>query len=287
MALHILLVVVVACKLSPDVQSIRASHGISHEVQSFGKSEHVAADDEELLACVVVETRDRLVIQGKDKAFWDYYYTKGDYLTTLTILDHQNVMAALMLSKGPQQSLVSLSHRNPRPRSIKCKTYRPPPKPSSTLRNLTHPSLPEDLIGLIASFEDSVVRCRTCGLVNFKMKFLDRCSTPSTVEEFEMVNKQVKKEGGFCKVARYMPSPVGEKIMWRHGSLPGCMKHNSDHESLKDTRRFAACEMEPDSDTEKFIRQRFAREKEMLGLQQVIDERSQDTINMQHIFEGL
>merc|ERR1712129_601349 len=52
-----------------------------------------------------------------------------------------------------------------------------PPNPSSTLRNLTTHTLPEDVIGLIAARFDHEVRCEACWLFIFNMTLMERCRT--------------------------------------------------------------------------------------------------------------
>jgi len=225
------LLAVAMCELCPRLQSARIKRVIAQEIQSSGHSVDAVADDKELLACVVAGTMDKIIIEGKDKPFWDYYYTKGDYFTTITA--HRKIMSPLV-EQITQKNLVSLSHRNPNPRSIDCETYTPPPKPSSTLRNLTTALL---------RFDSSAVHCRPCGFSSFTVKFLEMCSRARTIEQFNMVNEHVEKKGGSCKVSHYMRNPLS------HNTLQSCMKLNLPHGYLTGQRRFAACKVESEADT--------------------------------------
>lgn len=267
MALLFLLVAVV-CELVPRVRGTRISRGVAHHAQVEVLSNSNAIDDEQLLACVVGDTKDKIIIHGKDKPFWDYFYTKEDYYTF---------------------------YRHGETRSIDCKTYAPPPKASSALRHLTTPPLGDDMIGLISSFDNSAVHCRPCRVVTFKPKFLDMCNAPKIGgpakeqrDQFLKVQIKVFEEGGFCKAHRSFVE---------HGhTLQSCMKRGAQFveeagEYFKDARRFAVCDMQPESTSQTLIKE---TEDNLLSLQKVmdehrkfIDEHKQDILHINHVFEGL
>lgn len=240
-------------------------------------------DDESLLACVEVGTENKIVIQTKDRPFWDYYYAKEHYFTT-----HH-------------------TQRKRQPHSIKCKPYLLPP--TAALRNLSRPDLPEDMIRLIASF-GSAVHCNTCGFVTFNMNFLVNCSTPSTRHELLMVQKRVAEEGGDCKVRMRgqmhheqgadaaenvrthtsWAKPLGRKYsQWKRASvseytLQRCMRGNGFDLSGEERRVFAACQFKPASRTQRIIKY---LEKYKTWFADFLASRKQDSIHAKHIFEGL
>jgi len=283
MALHWLLAAFM-CELLPHLQSARMNHGIAYEAQSSGNPDDtdmtVAGGDERLLACEVVETKERLLILGKDKPFWDYYFTKGVYYSK------------------------RFSHMWAKPhdsRSISCKAYKSPPKTSFVLEKLTAPLLPDDIIGEIASFDDSALHCHPCALVSFSMKYLENCSAPTTSERFFQAHKEVKEEGGYC----FQPSwsqdvwqTPNDENWGEPQTLASCMELNSlnkyfsvdSNEFLMDRRVLASCIFESDIDNKEFIIESNQKikenQEENLRLQTAVAGRKQDFYYLKTIFNA-
>jgi len=265
------LLAVLVCELLLHLPSKRINRGAALQVQSSEHREHAdrtaADDDDTLLACVVVGTKKRIVIQAKDKPFWDYYYRKGNYFNTI----HAS-SSPLLIS------------RHQKPPSLNCKTYTQPPKPAATLENLTTHSLPQEVIDLIASSVDSALHCNRCGVDNFNIKFLEKCSTPTNLEQFLTADEEVKREGGTCKLSVSFETLSGQGGKSAEQTLQSCMGVNSYHWLQQDTRVFAACELESDSETHTFVKE---KEEKIRGLQMLVDVRKQDVVHIKHIFEGL
>lgn len=167
----------VMCELLPLFETTRVKRGIAPEVRSSGHSGYAdmtaVAYDEKLLACERVEAKQRWIIQGKDKPFLEYY----------------------------EDFKLWYAERKQGGATINCKTFTSPPKPSSILKNLTTHTLPEDVIGLIGSF-NSDVHCRYCWLFDFNMTFFEKCRTALTrnpVSEWLRVRSEVQEEGGSCE----------------------------------------------------------------------------------------
>jgi len=315
------LLAVVVSELLHHLQSARLNSGIALEV---GSSEHfdyadtpAVFDREKLLACVVFDpafpggTTKRIVMQSKDKPFWDYHYTGGTYFERIFMTPSNIIFRA----------------QNAKPRSINCKTYTPPPKPSSTLRNLNNPTLPEDVIGLIGLFADSAVHCSLCELANFSVEFLEKCSTPSTVGQSLKVQKEVQEGGGNCEVGLRWEKHHGQGSRPREHTVQSCMKLDSyidtpklQHQQMVLNRKpnIVACHIESERETQSFIKKKemeirvlqrvvaspklhsesdqsdsdtqlFIKRQQtkLLALQKVVDSRRQDIINNKHVFEGL
>jgi len=125
------LLATVMCGLLLPLHSKRLNRDIAHEMPNSGHSEDAdmtaVAYDEKVLACELgrqgeVQWKRRLIIQEKDAPLADYYSHWVDVVFYGD--DHK-------------------------PNTINCKTFTPPPKPSSVLTNLTTHTLPDDVIGLI------------------------------------------------------------------------------------------------------------------------------------------
>lgn len=167
---------------------------------------------------------------------------------------------------------------NAKPRSLNCKTYTPPPKSSATLSNLSNPSLPEDVIDIIARFEkEAAVHCNPCELVNFNTKFFQKCSSPSTPEQFLKVQEELKEEGSTCEVGVRWEKHYGQGPRALQHTLQTCMEGNSYHDTPKlqnqqmfDSRKpsFISCQIESERETQLFIKK---KQEEILGLQRAID----------------
>jgi len=166
------------------------------------------AYDGKLLACEQVEKKERFIIQSKDKPFVDYVYDVDNYLY----------------------------EEFDEPSTINCKTFTPPPKPSSTVRNLTTPKLPEDVIDLIAARFVHDVHCESCRLTSFKMTFLERCRTALAQNQWYMVQSEVEEEGGSCR-----PSTT-----WEDHILRNCMTSSMANQA-------AVCHVQSAADNLEFI----------------------------------
>lgn len=282
-SLHRVLAVFV-CNILLLVRSRRLSFGFADELPASGHpdSAHIETvhDGSKLLACEVSKTDQRFVIHDRDRPFWDYYYAKGSFFSRLLYKDNPELYE---------------------PRSLNCHSYTRPPKTSTAFRNLTNPHLPEEIISLIASFDDSSVHCSPCGVVSFRMKFLENCSAPTTAMHFMKVHKEVREEGGFCFQSTWGANrwQTPDKKKWGdQQTLPTCMRLNSFKEDGnlrsghfdKDRRVFASCLFESDFDNQDFIKEKKTKIKENLAenlrLQKAIDTRRQDIHFIKHIFEG-
>lgn len=244
-----LLLVVVLCNLLAPLRSSRIKQGIVHEVRATRSSEDADGPDQQLLACVVGEARQKILIKQKDEPFWIYYYTKEE---------------------------LYYFWRDAKAQSIKCKPYTPR---SSVLAHLTTHPLPEEMLGIIASFDDSTLDCGPCHLVTFNPKFLDKCSTPGTEvltegqrEEFKKTQDKLRKEGGSCKVLQNSYAQSGQ-------TLQSCMRLGQRYGGNKEVGHYAACLIQSERTT-----QRIAQEMEDPLL---ADAHDQDTVHIKHIFEGL
>lgn len=208
-----LLIVNLMCGLAPGLRSTSINKGVTS-----GLSRGTAVDDEKLLACVV--TNDKIIIQAEDRPFWDYFYTKESFYNS---------------GNGTTQS-------------INCQAHTPPLKSSFALRNLSNPYLGEDVIGVIASFDNPVVRCMPCRVLEFNPDFLEKCNSPSirgpsqeeVRQEFSNVHTEVQEEGGFCRAA-WASVEYGK-------TLQSCMQLGSLWAQIvavyfKVSRGFAACDM--------------------------------------------
>jgi len=84
------LLALVAWELLPRVQSARINRGIAREVQSSGYVDDadIPHTMQELLACEVVGEEDKFLIPSKYKPFWDYFYSKLNYLTDRSLKAH-------------------------------------------------------------------------------------------------------------------------------------------------------------------------------------------------------
>lgn len=276
------LLVTLVCELPIYFRSKRLGLGIRREMQASHRSMSVngtwdvANDDEPLLACIVVGTSKRMLIQAKDQAFWEYYWGKGNYFNLIR-----------------NQSSIMYSRQ---PRSLNCKIYTQPPKAATILRK----KLPEEITDLIASFDNSSLHCNACGMANFNMKFLEKCSTAETVEQFRDVQKEVKGEDGTCRPGSWSETNTGQGGKTVRHTLQSCIGLNRYVRS--DNRIFAACQLERDSETQKLIGEKevqirrlqtsiYIRKEEKQArigkLQTVVGERKQDTVYIKHIFEGL
>jgi len=252
---------VVMCDLLTRLQGTRIDRGNAQKIRISGPSSNMVVDGENLLACVVGETKDQTIIQAKDKVFWNYYYTKENHYDFFR----------------PANS-----------RSINCKPYIPPPKLSSVLKNLTMPALGEDVIDLVGSFDDSALNCRPCGLIDFDAASLDMCNAPSIGGppeahrvEFMRVKNHVRREGGSCR-AHSVATAQGQ-------TLESCMKLGSpfadaSSHHFKDMRRFAQCEVQPENKRQNFIE---GLERQVLTLQKTINEHRSDSVYSKHVFGGL
>lgn len=252
--------------MSPDMA--REAQGSAHPMDVEMSD---VADANQLLACVIVETNDKIVIPAKDKGFWAYYYQTVNWETRT----------------GDPSSWSG--NDDDKPLSLKCKLYTPPPTHAFVLRNLPSPNLPEDVVGHIASFHDSAVHCQTCRVRKFDMNFFEECSAPSTPEQFLMVDKQVKQEGGFCtpRIARGLSglSWPGEPLSRREeeDTLQNCIAINSNSGHLPEGRHFASCELNREDDIQKLIKDN----EENVVLHKFIQDCKQDILNLKHISGGL
>jgi len=153
-----------------------------------------ATYDKKLLACHG-EVWQRVIISDEDKPF-------VDYLSWFITLRSATFMRFARL---------------PRKHLLKCKAFAMPPKPSSTLSNLTTHNLSEDVIGLIGSF-DQGVHCQSCWLINFNMRFLEKCRRALTIKQEAIaarVRREVEEEGGTCQ-------PM-EEVVGKERTLHNCM----------------------------------------------------------------
>merc|ERR1712129_454980 len=124
----------------------------------------------------------RFIIQGKDKPLVVYDDT---YSWDHFVLDLGQIREFL---SGGEYHVGTIS----------CKAFTPPPKPSAVLMNLTTPTLPNDVIDLIASFDDDV-HCESCILQSFNMSFLEKCRTALSPNEWARFQREVEKAGGSCR----------------------------------------------------------------------------------------
>lgn len=161
------LLAVVIFKLVPRLQSTRINSGIARTVRSSqhsrGTDTTVVPHDEKLLVCRYEQELDaRIIIPAKDKPIVDYILALRDA-------------------------------------SLNCEPFTPPQKPSSMIKNLATHSLPEDIIGLIGSF-DRDMHCNWCTLYGFDMTFLEKCSAAlnQDIDEQSRVNFEVDELGGSC-----------------------------------------------------------------------------------------
>lgn len=171
------LIAVVVCPLLLIPQSKRINRGTAHGVQSFGHSRDtdvIVAYDENLVACEDsdLESKERFIIQGKDKAFVDYHYACGDFFFDESEEVHEPV-------------------------TVKCKNFTASLKPTSMLKSLTNPTLPEDVTGLIGSFIHDV-HCSSCFMQSFNMSLLQKCSAARSQNQWASINREVNVEGGSC-----------------------------------------------------------------------------------------
>jgi len=250
------------------------NHGIAHEVLHRLETTS-AVDDEKLLACEVGSPatstyKEHIVIQAKYQPFWIYYYTTKKTYTRPDIK-------------------VTLS--------VKCKNYTAPVR-SSTLTNLTTHPLPEEMLGVIASFEDEiVVECHSCGLIQFNMNLLEKCSAPiasddpdTARQQFITTVKEVSKETGdhhACLAFESFDSPMLGQ------TLQSCMSLNDApcRGCSEDERAFAVCKFESKSAYENLIKDK----EEMIadlhkGIgkhRKDIDTHRRNMSNLEQIFEGL
>lgn len=263
------MLVVVMCHLVTYLQSARLKRANTHKLRISGPSDSSVPNGEKLLACVIGEKKHKIIIKEKDAPFWDYFYTKEDHYSLF---------------------------RHGKSQSVKCIPYTPPPKPSSALRNLTAPALGDDMIGLVASFVDSALNCRPCRVVDFGLRFLDECNTPSIGgppkeqrQEFQQVSNKVIEQGGTCSF---------QKLDVKDGhTLQSCMRLGSpfadmSHEYFEDMNRFASCDMQSESQTQAFLERkpqdhRWPLSIDQLALQKVIDKHRQDLVHIKHVFDGL
>jgi len=234
---------VLICELLLHLHSRRINRGAALQVQRHKHPDNgdrtVADDDETLLACVEIETKQQIVIQAKDKPFWDYYYEKGNYF--------DRILTPLLVSHHPsthKEVVLSLAH-DEKPRSLNCKTYTEPPKPAATLNNLTSLALPDDVINLIASADDSALHCKQCEEVYFNMNFLEKCSKPRTLLQFLTVHEEVQREGGTCRLTPKSPlekGRIGTPSKPAEHTLQTCMGENDYRTFQQEKRVFAVCE---------------------------------------------
>lgn len=210
------LLAVVMCELLPRLhQSTRISRGIA-DLQASGhfqgKGMTAVIDDGSLLACKTHPETDfweeRLIIQGKDKHFVEYDYAVDNLL-----------------------------YEESTPPII-CKPFALPPKPSSALRNLTTPPLPQDVIGMIAASIHGV-QCESCRLFKLNMTFFERCRAALALNQWARVNKKVKEEGGSCE-----PS-----MSWKWQTLQSCMASPKANE-------VAVCRAQSTGSDEEFIKRK-------------------------------
>lgn len=270
------LIAVATCKLLAPVKSTRIGRGLAH---TFTRPEHAihadmtsvvaaaAAVEEALLACQVVGTKHRFAIQAKDKPFWDYVYSRLNYLTDSSL----------------------------KPQELACKTYAPPPKSSSSFKNLSIATIPEDAVGY-----DREVICDPCALVGFNTTFLSRCSTPTNAVEFLKVHKEVQQEGGSCTLKWFSE---------RERTLSNCMRAPKDpslnHYSLRSMLLSTSCLFQSDSKALTFIQEQEgaitkteleiqghqelikAKQTKIQRLQSVLDVRKQHVTYLKQVFDGM
>lgn len=274
----------------------------------------------ELLACKADSFSSRFVIPAEDAGFWKYVYAQLDLWGNLA--QHLKHLIPADVYPFWQDSKMALSidqSLKMEPHPIDCKTYAPPTKPSSSVRN---GRLPEDMISLIASFNDEAVHCNACLVVSFNITFLAKCSTPSTRKQFFEIQKEVIEEGGQC-TPRMMSADKQ--------TLESCMKSPKDLSGsrqypLQSTRAFRICTFESDQSSLNLIKKTELQLKEneesiqrsqasikdqqdtlqrtqasikeqqeqlveikdtSRGLQQIVDARKQDVVYLKQIFEAM
>jgi len=249
------LLAVVMCELLPRLQSTRISRSIAHEVQISGHPEDVdmtaVAYDEKLLACEQSESNARFITRCKDKPWVDYLnllYTESSTF-------------------------------------FSCMTSAPPPKPSFMLRNLTTHKLPDDVIGLIGSFNHDV-HCKACYRRSFNMTFLEKYRTAASTTNRRaiaaVIGKQAVEWGEERTLQTCMASPKANQVAV-------CVTE-SDESNLffmKETERKIK---ENEELVKKSIQehQEFIKKKQenIADLQDDLDMRKQNVVYLKQMFEG-
>jgi len=261
---------VLLCICFLHFQSSRINRGAARAALQVQSSKHsetadrtIAGDDETILRCVVVETKQRILIRAKDKPFWDYYYTAGNYFSM--ILDYT---------------------RDPQPLSLTCKAYRQPLKPAATLKNLTIATLAEELVDLIASFDDSVLHCDKCRRTMFDMEYLEKCSTfLEKLRKEDIANLQQFRNEVSTSKCRIKTEFLEFRGSSGKLTLHRCMEQNSDKYTSKGLRNnFAVCDLAPDSETQLSIKE---KEDHIRGLHAIVDSQKQDAAYTKQIFQGM
>jgi len=264
-------------------ESSRVNRGITHEVHNSGyyvdTDMSAVAYDEQLLACEggfpIGKSKERFIIQDTDKLFVDYHDAFLDYYNK----EHE-------------------------PSTINCKTFTSPPKPSSTLKNLTTHTLPEDVTGLIGSFNYGV-HCNSCQLSNFNMTFLARCrvALASNRKEWRRVAREVLQEGGSCgpttisskeqTLQTCMTSPKANQVaVCRMGSDRRNLRFIEQKENeIKENEDIVQASKRKMQERQEFLKETQdiikKKQENIADLQDVLDMRKQNIVYIKQIFEGL
>jgi len=230
----------------------RINRGIAHEVQSSGHLEGAdmtaVAYHEKLLACEEVHSQEQIIVQGMDEPFVDYLWS--------------------LARPAEAQS------------GFNCKTFTLPPKPSSTLRNLTTHKLPEDVIGLIGSFNHDV-HCPCCELFSFNMTFSAKCRAALNTNQWRRVQREVEQEGGSCN-----PSGRASET-WQ--TLQTCMTSSKAnqvamcHMGFPNENLEVSWKEEQIKETEDIIKE---KQEKLKGLKDDLEMRKQNSVYLKQIFEG-
>lgn len=228
---------------------MRTTRGIAHEVQSSGHLDGADmtaaahAYDENLLACELDGDGRHgfsIIMHSKDRPFADY-------------------AEAL---RGSHESF-----------TINCKTFTEPPKPAATLGSLNSHALPQDVIGVIASFNHDV-HCKRCRRISFNMTYLERCRTALALNQWVRVHREVKEEGGSCDEASLVSGIENQTLRTCMGS--------------PQADQVVFCIMETASaDIIKEIESRIEEKLEDIkGLQHDLDMQKQNIAYLKQIFHG-